>query len=52
MRDASVSLFVRVECPYKRIYQKDSQESFCKAKREGIVENLKRHIDYKIKNNR
>lgn len=39
-------------CPYKRIYQKDSQESFCKAKREGIVENLKRHIDYKIKNNR
>lgn len=39
-------------CPYKRIYQKDSQERFCKAKREGIVENLKRHIDYKIKNNR
>lgn len=37
-------------CPYKRIYQKDSQESFCKAKREGVIDKLKRHIDYKQKN--
>lgn len=34
-------------CPYKRIYQKDSQESFCKAKRKGVIERLKRHIDDK-----
>lgn len=36
-------------CPYKRIYQKDSQDSFCKAKREGIIDKLKRHIDHKNK---
>lgn len=36
-------------CPYKRIYQKDSQESFCKAKKEGVIDKLKRHIDYKQK---
>ena len=39
-------------CPYKRIYQKDGQESFCKAKREGIINKLKRHIDYKYKDNK
>lgn len=39
-------------CPYKRIYQKDGLESFCKAKREGIINKLKRHIDYKYKNNK
>lgn len=36
-------------CPYKRIYQKDSLNSFCNAKREGIVDKLKRYIDYKYK---
>ena len=36
-------------CPYKRIYQKDSLNSFCNAKREGLVDKLKRYIDYKYK---
>ena len=39
-------------CPYKRIYQKDGQENFCKAKRKGIIDKLKRHIDFKYKNNK
>lgn len=39
-------------CPYKRIYQQDGLESFCKAKREGIINKLKRHIDYKYKDNK
>lgn len=37
-------------CPYKRIYQNDSLQSFCDAKREGIVDKLKRYIDNKYKN--
>lgn len=36
-------------CPYKRIYQKDRQGLFCKAKRKGIVDKLNRYIDYKYK---
>lgn len=36
----------------KRIYQKDGQENFCKAKRKGIIDKLKRHIDFKYKNNK
>lgn len=39
-------------CPYRRIFQEYRQESFCKAKREGIIDKLKRHIDYKYKNNK
>lgn len=36
-------------CPYKRIYQKESLETFCKAKRDGIIDKFKRHIDYRQK---
>lgn len=34
-------------CPYKRIYHKNRQNLFCKAKRKGLVEKLYRYIDYK-----
>lgn len=37
-------------CPYKRIYQQDRQEDYCKAKRGAIVDKLRRYIDFKQKN--
>ena len=37
-------------CPYKRIYQHDKQEDYCRAKRNAIVDKLRRYIDFKQNN--
>jgi uncharacterized protein len=37
-------------CPYKRIYQHDKQEAYCRARRCAIVDKLRRYIDYKQNN--